>query len=365
MVAGETVAPRALGVRCSRASAVAVVGATRVGAPWMNDGAPDEEALRRVWPRSPIERARGRKGELVRRLDRHVPLHVGGLDPKTGAFLEFYGTHDSADHKAGVFDGEQFNKLFSLKVLERSNEKSDKAKAQAASARGERDAEHQARRDAFAGGRASTSGRSLKTFGRGGRGGSSQHKSKPLNFSNECQKLAKALDAADKCPAIVFCMSRKLCCQGAHACEGLNLLLGTRGPPRPSDDASPSEIYDWEQNEALRRERARTAETQRQQMHRKYLQRYMPELGELEAYRDINFLLERGVAYHHSGMLPILREFVELCFQQKLVRLVFATETLAVGVNMPARTVAFTQLDKPDDTGAKQGHRWLRVDEFW
>ena len=100
-------------------------------------------------------------------------------------------------------------------------------------------------------------------------------------------------------------------------------------------------------------------------MHRKYLQRYMPELGELEAYRDINFLLERGVAYHHSGMLPILREFVELCFQQKLVRLVFATETLAVGVNMPARTVAFTQLDKPDDTGAKQGHRWLRVDEFW
>ena len=86
---------------------------------------------------------------------------------RRGAFLEFYGTHDSADHKAGVFDGEQFNKLFSLKVLERSNEKSDKAKAQAASARSERDAEHQARRDAFAGGRASTSGRSLKTFGRG------------------------------------------------------------------------------------------------------------------------------------------------------------------------------------------------------
>ena len=74
-----------------------------------------------------------------------MPLHVGGLDPG-GGFLEFYGTHDSTDHKAGVFDGEQFNKLFSLKVLERSNEKSDKAKAQAASARSERDAEHQARK---------------------------------------------------------------------------------------------------------------------------------------------------------------------------------------------------------------------------
>jgi superfamily II RNA helicase len=51
-------------------------------------------------------------------------------------------------------------------------------------------------------------------------------------------------------------------------------------------------------------------------------------------------LLNRGVAYHHSGMLPILREFVELCFQQKLVKLVFATETLAVGVNMPVRLAA-------------------------
>ena len=75
-------------------------------------------------------------------------------------------------------------------------------------------------------------------------------------------------------------------------------------------------------------------------------------------------LLQRGVAYHHSGMLPVLREFVELCFQQKLVKLVFATETLAVGVNMPARTVVFTQLDKPND-GGKGGHRSLRPDEFW
>ncbi|KOO53705.1 superfamily ii RNA helicase [Chrysochromulina tobinii] len=91
---------------------------------------------------------------------------------------------------------------------------------------------------------------------------------------------------------------------------------------------------------------------------------YMPELGELEAYTDVMYLLERGVAYHHGGMLPILREFVELCFQQRLVKLVFATETLAVGVNMPARTVVFTQLDKPNDTG-KPGHRNLRPDEFW
>ena len=40
-------------------------------------------------------------------------------------------------------------------------------------------------------------------------------------------------------------------------------------------------------------------------------------------------------------------------------------QTLAVGVNMPARTVVFTQLDKPDDEPGSNGHRWLRVDEFW
>ena len=63
-------------------------------------------------------------------------------------------------------------------------------------------------------------------------------------------------------------------------------------------------------------------------------------------------------------MLPVLREFVELCFQQRLIMLVFATETLAVGVNMPARSVVFSQLDKPND-GDLPGHRPLRPDEFW
>ena len=96
---------------------------------------------------------------------------------------------------------------------------------------------------------------------------------------------------------------------------------------------------------------------------KRHLLRFMPELGELEAYHDIMNLLKRGIAYHHAGMLPVLREFVELSFQARLVKVVFATETLAVGVNMPARTVVFTQLDKPDDLGT--GHRWLRPDEFW
>ena len=53
-------------------------------------------------------------------------------------------------------------------------------------------------------------------------------------------------------------------------------------------------------------------------------------------------LLQRGVAVHHSGLLPVLKEVVELLFQENLVRVLFATETFAMGVNMPARTVVFT-----------------------
>jgi superfamily II RNA helicase len=53
-------------------------------------------------------------------------------------------------------------------------------------------------------------------------------------------------------------------------------------------------------------------------------------------------------AQHHSGLLPVLREVVEILFQEGLVRLLFATETFSMGVNMPARTVVFTSLRKWD-----------------
>ena len=56
--------------------------------------------------------------------------------------------------------------------------------------------------------------------------------------------------------------------------------------------------------------------------------------------------LERGFASHHAGMLPAFKEVVEELFLRKLVRVVFATETLALGINMPARTVVLERLDK-------------------
>ncbi|WP_460795333.1 DEAD/DEAH box helicase [Microbacterium sp. GXF0217] len=56
--------------------------------------------------------------------------------------------------------------------------------------------------------------------------------------------------------------------------------------------------------------------------------------------------LERGVAAHHAGLLPAFKEIVEELFRLKLVKVVFATETLALGINMPARTVVLEKMEK-------------------
>ncbi|KAF3707271.1 Helicase SKI2W [Channa argus] len=62
-------------------------------------------------------------------------------------------------------------------------------------------------------------------------------------------------------------------------------------------------------------------------------------------------LLKRGIAVHHSGILPILKEVIEMLFSRGLVKVLFATETFAMGVNMPARTVVFDSIRKHDGTG--------------
>jgi ATP-dependent RNA helicase DOB1 len=72
----------------------------------------------------------------------------------------------------------------------------------------------------------------------------------------------------------------------------------------------------------------------------------------LPAIEHLMPLLKRGVGVHHSGLLPILKEVVELLFQAGLVKCLFSTETFSMGLNMPARTVIFTSLSKWD--GEKQ-----------
>jgi ATP-dependent RNA helicase DOB1 len=55
-------------------------------------------------------------------------------------------------------------------------------------------------------------------------------------------------------------------------------------------------------------------------------------------------LLLRGIGIHHGGLLPLLKEVVEILFQEGLIKVLFATETFSIGLNMPARTVLFTSV---------------------
>ncbi|KAI8854668.1 NUC185 domain-containing protein [Chytridium lagenaria] len=59
-------------------------------------------------------------------------------------------------------------------------------------------------------------------------------------------------------------------------------------------------------------------------------------------------LLKRGIGIHHSGLLPILKEVIEILFQEGLIKVLFATETFSIGLNMPAKTVVFTNVQKFD-----------------
>ena len=69
---------------------------------------------------------------------------------------------------------------------------------------------------------------------------------------------------------------------------------------------------------------------------------------DLPAIKHLQPMLEKGVGVHHAGLLPILKEITEILFQEQLVKVLCATETFAMGVNMPARTVVFSSLLKFD-----------------
>lgn len=80
----------------------------------------------------------------------------------------------------------------------------------------------------------------------------------------------------------------------------------------------------------------------------------------LPEYHSIVSLLEKGIGIHHSGLLPVFREMIELLFSKGYIQMLFATETFAVGLNMPTKTVLFTSLKKFDGTE----HRYLLPHEY-
>jgi superfamily II RNA helicase len=84
------------------------------------------------------------------------------------------------------------------------------------------------------------------------------------------------------------------------------------------------------------------------------------EYMNLPEYTEMVALLERGIAIHHAGIMTVLREMVELLFEKGYIKLLFATETFAVGINMPTKTAIFTGLTKFNGTE----HRPLYAHEY-
>jgi len=80
----------------------------------------------------------------------------------------------------------------------------------------------------------------------------------------------------------------------------------------------------------------------------KSLARLKPEDRSLPQIRRLRDLLGRGIAVHHGGLLPIVKEVVEILFARTLVKVLFATETFAMGLNLPTRTVVFSGYRKHD-----------------
>jgi superfamily II RNA helicase len=150
-----------------------------------------------------------------------------------------------------------------------------------------------------------------------------QHRSKSDDIPSLTFILSQ-LQQQDMLPAIYFIFSRKGCDYAVADMGEISLVHGAE------------------------------ADSLRQQVD-EFLHRY-PEaarFGQVEA-------LYRGVAAHHAGILPAWKGLVEELFQQGLIKVVFATETLAAGINMPARTTVISTLSKRTDTG----HRLLHASEF-
>jgi ATP-dependent RNA helicase DOB1 len=78
------------------------------------------------------------------------------------------------------------------------------------------------------------------------------------------------------------------------------------------------------------------------------LENLAPADRALPQIENILPLLKRGVGIHHGGLLPILKEVIEILFQEGLLKVLFATETFSIGLNMPAKTVVFTAARKFD-----------------
>lgn len=88
----------------------------------------------------------------------------------------------------------------------------------------------------------------------------------------------------------------------------------------------------------------------------KFYDKNLKEFETNSQYIELRKTISKGIAYHHSGLIPKIREVVEFLIKNKLIKIVFATETFAVGLNFPVKTVVLTGLNKPTENGFRNLH---------
>ncbi|ETV69679.1 hypothetical protein H257_14698 [Aphanomyces astaci] len=130
-------------------------------------------------------------------------------------------------------------------------------------------------------------------------------------------KFIRLLQDKTLLPVVVFAFSKRMCEESANRLAGMDL----------SSSSERSEIHVFCAASISR------------------LQGTDQQLPQVLQVRD---MLLRGIGVHHGGLLPILKEMVEILFGRGLVKVLFSTETFAMGVNMPARTVVFNGIRKHD-----------------
>ena len=153
-------------------------------------------------------------------------------------------------------------------------------------------------------------------------------KVRPKSFEHDLNLCLGNLHEKGNLPAIVFVFSRAGCEKLAKKVE--HTFIDS------SDAAAVSHIWNF------------------------HLNRYKDMLATSPQAHALKELAMRGIAYHHSGLLPFLKEILEILFSRGLCKVLFATETFAVGINMPTKTVIFTALEKYTDGG----ERLLKTSEY-
>eukprot|EP00198_Chlamydomonas_reinhardtii_P006185 XP_001695521.1 predicted protein [Chlamydomonas reinhardtii] len=177
---------------------------------------------------------------------------------------------------------------------------------------------------------------------------------KPPDMREQVATILQVIKLQKWEPVIFFSFSRRDCEQYANA------LVAKRSKDKGGNDKEAPADEAERERERLFDFNSAEEKVQVEEIYANALQCLSEEDRELKPIARMLPLLRRGIGVHHSGLLPILKELIEILFQEGLLKVLFTTETFAMGLNMPARCVVFTAMKKWDGTE----NRWVNSGEY-